>query len=59
MTLMALGLLLRVSFELDRASRQVAKVRSDDFVNAFDPSELLGQGKSAGKPSSETLRRAA
>lgn len=59
MTLMALGLLLRVSFELDRASRQVAKVRSDDFVNAFDPSELLGQGKSGAKPSGETLRRAA
>lgn len=59
MTLMALGLLLRVSFELERASRQVAKVRNEDFVNAFDPNELLGQGSSSAATASRTLRRAA
>lgn len=38
MTCMALGLLMRISYEVDRAKRQSARLRGEDFVT---PEELL------------------
>jgi cell division protein FtsW len=41
---MALGLLLRVSYEAERARRQAGKLRSEDLQ---DPAELLQRPASA------------
>ncbi len=55
MTCAAIGLLLRVSFETDRASRQVARLRGDVLV---DPEGLLaGAGAASGKPRIEPVWR--
>ncbi|GAA3933943.1 putative lipid II flippase FtsW [Luteimonas lutimaris] len=52
MTCAALGLLLRVSYELDRAERQVARLRGEAPVQAPAPSaEPSPQGRKRGKAS--------
>jgi cell division protein FtsW len=51
MTCAALGLLLRVSYELDRAQRQVARVRND---NAPVPAQSATTGASSPAPPSPT-----
>ena len=48
MTCAAIGLLLRVSYELDRAQRQVARLRGEAGTGGGGPENSHGNGASAG-----------
>jgi cell division protein FtsW len=57
MTCAAVGLLLRVSYELDRAQRQVARVRSGVAAVVLDDDEAALAEAAAGEALRDPLRR--